>query len=71
MGGQVSDDPGVSTVNEENKSGASAENTQSSSEDKMQALLDQRMKRYKTVAKYIGVGAALYVLIMVWYMMHQ
>lgn len=59
----LDDFPGVSRVNEENK--------QSTSEDKMQALLEQRMKRYKEIAKYIAAGAALYILFMVWYMMHQ
>ncbi len=47
------------------------ENKQPASEDKMQALLEQRMKRYKEIAKYIAVGAAVYVLFMVWYMMNQ
>lgn len=50
-------------MNEENKPGAG--------DDKMQALLDQRMAHYKTVVKYIAAVAALYILFMVWYMMHQ
>lgn len=58
-------------MNEENKPGAGAEHTQSAGNDKMQALLDQRMARYRTVVKYIAAVAALYILFMVWYMMHQ
>jgi shikimate kinase len=62
---------GVRIVSEENKPGVSVENKPSTSEDLMQALLEERMKRYKQIAKYIAVGAAVYLVSMIWYMMHQ
>ncbi len=64
-------------VNQENKPGADApasqsnQSNQSAGKDPMQALIERRMARYKEIAKYIGVGAAVYILFMVWYMMHQ
>ncbi len=58
-------------VNEENRSGTGEAGKQSAGTDPMQALIEQRMARYKEIAKYIGAGAAVYILFMVWYMMHQ